>query len=200
MSIHRLIECRSCALFAPFGLARIVRLAAVSILLLAPVLTARSDPTPSGPPTFLNENLVVTESVYGGYPSLIVPGTTILPTGVVAIADGGYPEVFNNATVDSSFGIISPIFLLELTDSGEVLGRLPVPTKLMTTSFSSKSELGLHLTQVDLALTFMGYVAPVNTLDVSNSNTPGHFDSSNPVTSTYQRAIGIVGSKVWLTG
>jgi hypothetical protein len=99
---------------------------------LAPVLTARSDPTPSGPPTFLNENLVVTESVYGGYPSLIVPGTTILPTGVVAIADGGYPEVFNNATVDSSFGIISPIFLLELTDSGEVLGRLPVPTKLMT--------------------------------------------------------------------
>jgi hypothetical protein len=167
---------------------------------LAPVLTARSDPKPSGPPSFLNENLVVTESVYGGYPSLIAPGTTILPTGVVAIADGGYPEVFNNATVDSSFGIISPIFLLELTDSGEVLGRLPVPTKLMTTSFSSKSELGLHLTQVDLALTFMGYVAPVNTLDVSNSNTPGHFDSSNPVTSTYQRAIGIVGSKVWLTG
>ena len=118
----------------------------------------------------------------------------------MAIADGGYPEVFNNATVDSSFGIISPIFILELTDSGEVLGRLPVPTKLMTTSFSSKSELCLHLTQVDLALTFMGYVAPVNTLDVSNSNTPGHFDSSNPVTSTYQRAIGIVGSKVWLTG
>jgi hypothetical protein len=35
----------------------------------------------------------VTESVYGGYPSLIVPGTTILPTGVVAIADGGYPGV-----------------------------------------------------------------------------------------------------------
>jgi hypothetical protein len=45
---------------------------------------------------------------------------------VVAIADGGYPEVFNNATVDSSFGIISPIFLLELTESGEALGRLPV--------------------------------------------------------------------------
>jgi hypothetical protein len=117
----------------------------------------------------------------------------------VAIADGGYPEVFNNATVDSSFGIISPIFLLELTENGKVLGSLPVPTKLMTTSFSSKSELGLHLTQADLALTFMGYVAPVNTLDVSNSNTPGHFDSSNPVTSTYQRAIGIADDfgNVW---
>ena len=191
MSIHRLIEFRSCALFPPFGLARIVRSAALSILLLAPVLTAQSEPKPSGFPGFPGEKLVVTESVYAGYPSLIVPGTTILPTGVVAIADGGFPEVFNNATVDSSFGIISPIFLLELTDRGEVLGSLPVPTKLMTTSFSSKSELGVHLSQGDLALTFMGYVAPVNTLDVSNSNTPGHFDSSNPVPSTYQRAIGI---------
>ena len=199
MLIHRLIDCRSWALFGPFGLARILRLAAVSSLLLAPVLTAQSEPKPSGFPTFPGEKLVVTESVYTGYPSLIVPGTTILPTGVVAIADGGFPEVFNNATVDSSFGIISPIFLLELTDRGEVLGRLPVPTKLITTSFSSKSELGLHLSQGDLALTFMGYVAPVNTLDVSNSNTPGHFDSSNPVPSTSQRAIGIVDGfgNVW---
>jgi hypothetical protein len=200
MLIHRLIDSRSWALFRPFWLARIVRLAAVSSLLLAPVLTAKSEQKPSGFPTFLGgENLVVTESVYAGYPSLIVPGTTILPTGVVAIADGGYPEVFNNATVDSSFGIVSPIFLLELTESGEVLGSLPVPTNLMATSFSSKSELGLHLTQADLALTFMGYVAPVNTLDVSNSNTPGHFDSSNPVPSTYQRAIGIADGfgNVW---
>jgi hypothetical protein len=199
MLIHRLIDCRSCALFRPFGLARIVRLAAVSSLLSAPVLTAQSAPKPSGFPTFLNQKLVVTESVYAGYPSLIVPGTTVLPTGVVAIADGGYPEVFNNATVDSSFGIISPIFLLELTESGKSLGVQPVPTNLITTSFSSKSELGLHLTQADLALTFMGYVAPVNTLDVSNSNTPGHSDSSNPVPSTYQRAIGIADGfgNVW---
>jgi hypothetical protein len=118
---------------------------------------------------------------------------------VVAIADGGYPEVFNHATVDSSFGIISPIFLLELTESGEALGRLPVPTNLMTTSFSSKSELGLHLIQADLALTFMGYVAPVNTLDVSNSNTPGHFDSSNPVPSRGPNSFAAARVK-WSTG
>jgi hypothetical protein len=45
----------------------------------------------------------------------------------------------------------------------------------------------------------MGYVAPVNALDVSNSNTPGHFDPSNPVPSTYQRAIGLVDGfgNVW---
>jgi hypothetical protein len=45
----------------------------------------------------------------------------------------------------------------------------------------------------------MGYLAPINTLDVSNSNTPGHFDPSNPVPSTYQRAIGLVDGfgNVW---
>ena len=80
----------------------------------------------------------MTESVYAGYPSLIVPGTTILPTGVVAIADGGFPEVFNNATVDSSFGITSPIYLVALTTRGDVVGRLPVPTNKLLTSFSSR--------------------------------------------------------------
>ena len=167
-------------------------------LLVAPTLTAKSDPEfPGFPPG--RDNLVVSESVYVGYPSLIIPQTTVLPTGVVAIADGGFPEVFNNATVDSSFGITAPIYLLELTSHGEVVGRLPVPTKQMTTSFSSKSELGLHLAVEDFALTFMGYVAPVNTLDVSNSNTPGHFDPSNPVPSTYQRAIGLADGfgQVW---
>ena len=38
----------------------------------------------------------------------------------------------------------------------------------------------------------MGYLAPVNTLDVSNSNTPGVFDSTNPVPSSYYRAIAQV--------
>jgi Transmembrane secretion effector len=36
-------------------------------------------------------------------------------------------------------------------------------------------------------------------LDVSNSNTPGHFDPSNPVPSSYRRAIGLVDGfgNVW---
>ncbi len=38
-------------------------------------------------------------------------------------------------------------------------------------------------------MTFMGYVAPINTLDVSNSNTPGHVDPTNPVAESVQRAI-----------
>jgi hypothetical protein len=200
MSIHRSPEVHS-SVFPPFRLiAGILRFAAASTLLVAPILTAKSNPEFPGLPFACGrDNLVVTESVYAGYPSLIVPGTTILPTGVVAIADGGFPEVFNNATVDSSFGITSPIYLLELASRGEVVGRLPIPTKRMTTSFSSKSELGIHLSSGDIALTFMGYVAPINTLDVSNSNTPGHFDPSNPVPSTYQRAIGLVDGfgNVW---
>jgi len=72
-----------------------VRLAAASTLLVAPILTAKSNPQfPGLPPARVGDNLVVTEPVYAGYPSLIVPGTTMLPTGVFAIADGGYPEVF----------------------------------------------------------------------------------------------------------
>jgi hypothetical protein len=47
------------------------------------------------------------------------------------------------------------------------------PTKDQTvTSFSSKSELALNLSTDGQDVTFMGYLAPVNAIDVSNSNTP----------------------------
>jgi hypothetical protein len=39
------------------------------------------------------------------------------------------------------------------------------------------------------ALTFIGHNSPINTLDVSNSNTPNHVDPTNPVAASYQRAI-----------
>jgi hypothetical protein len=59
----------------------------------------------------------------------------------------------------------------------------------IVTSFSSKSELALNLSLTRSALTFMGYKALINTLDVSNSNTPSHVDPTNPVAASYQRAI-----------
>jgi hypothetical protein len=59
----------------------------------------------------------------------------------------------------------------------------------ISTSFSSKSELALNLSTTRSALTFMGYEAPINMLDVSNSNTPSHIDPTNPVAASYQRAI-----------
>ena len=44
----------------------------------------------------------------------------------------------------------------------------------IVTSFSSKSELALNFSTTGNALTFMGYNAPINTLDVSNSYTANH--------------------------
>ncbi|KWH56743.1 hypothetical protein [Burkholderia cepacia] len=58
----------------------------------------------------------------------------------------------------------------------------------MVTSFSSKSELGLHLSLDGSYLTFMGYVAPVNAIDVSNSNTPLAVDTTDPDEQNFYRA------------
>ena len=60
----------------------------------------------------------------------------------------------------------------------------------MVTSFSSKSEVALNLSTDGRYVTFMGYVAPVGAVDVSNSNTPGVIDPTNPVPGTYYRVVG----------
>src|SRR5579864_3473417 len=58
-------------------------------------------------------DLLVSESYYQNDPG-IVSGVTILPpgsgaAGAKAIAGGNYPYVFNNDTVDGSFGVTSPL-------------------------------------------------------------------------------------------
>jgi hypothetical protein len=65
----------------------------------------------------------------------------------------------------------------------------------MVTSFSSKSELALNLSTDDQDVTFMGYLAAVDTLDVSNSNTPGVIDPTNPVPGAFYRVVADVDSK-----
>jgi hypothetical protein len=70
------------------------------------------------------------------------------------------------------------------------------PTKdQMVTSFSSKSELALNLSLDRQYLTFMGYFALINALDVSNSNTPGAADPTNPVLATVLRVVARVDQK-----
>ena len=59
----------------------------------------------------------------------------------------------------------------------------------LVTSFSSKSELALNLSTDGQHVTFMGYVARPDALDVSNSNTPGVVDPTNPVPGAYYRAV-----------
>lgn len=152
-------------------------------------------------------NLVVSRTVYDNLPGNVTVGEQ-LPPGctsgncVSAVADGRYPYIFNNAPVDGSFGITSRIFLDQMTPWGLPLGTIEVPNNLMrgikstsdqlVGSFSSKSELALHLSTDGRLLTFMGYVAPVNALDVSNSNTPGVVDGTNPVPGAYYRAAATV--------
>lgn len=143
-------------------------------------------------------HLILSRSVYTAPADTIVRGVTKLPAGcttacVTAVADAGYPEVFNNEAVDGSFGITSPILLDTITPSGHTLGSTQIPTDVngdhLVTSFPSKSELGLNLSTDGNALTFMGYVAPVNSLDVSNSNTPAVVDPTNPVGISDYRAV-----------
>jgi len=59
-----------------------------------------------------------------------------------------------------------PVYLLHLTRRGEIVSRLAVPTNLLTTSFSSKSEMAIQLSTEGTALTFMGYVAGSLTIPV----------------------------------
>jgi hypothetical protein len=138
--------------------------------------------------------LLVSESYYTNDPN-IVAGQTQLPPGctgsncVTATADGNYPEVFNNALVDGSFGVTSKIYLAEMTPDGFPLATIPVPASQLVTSFSSKSELALNLSPDGRTLSFMGYVTQPDTLDVSNANTPGVIDPTNPVPGAYYRAV-----------
>jgi hypothetical protein len=125
----------------------------------------------------------------------MVAGQTQLPPGctadcAIAIAGGDYPQVFNNGSVDGSFGITSKIFLDEITPDGRANGRIMVNPNAMVTSFSSKSELALNLSPDGKYVTFMGYVAAPGTVDVSNANTPGEIDPENPIANAYYRAVG----------
>jgi hypothetical protein len=62
----------------------------------------------------------------------------------------------------------------------------------MVTSFSSKSEIALNLSTDGRHITFMGYLAPVNAIDISNSNTPGVFDPTDPVPGQAYRVVADV--------
>jgi hypothetical protein len=140
---------------------------------------------------FLPGNLIVSRTVYEGTASTVTVGQT-LPGGGVAIGDGSFANVFKNETPDPSFGVTSPIYLDQFTTSGSLVNTKAIDASVMTTSFASKSELALNVSTDGQSVTFMGYVAPKNTLDVSNSNTAAVNDSTNPVHSTYARAVANV--------
>ena len=162
---------------------------------------------------FLPGNLVVSRSLYDNNPNTIQPGATLPPNCAStsggcspgATNSGTYPQVWNNNLSDSSFGITSRIFLDQITPAGALVSSLEVPNSLqkgvpptkdqMVTSFSSKSELALNLSTDHNELTFMGYIAPIDAIDVSNSNTAGAVDPTNPVGENVLRAVAEVDRK-----
>jgi hypothetical protein len=145
----------------------------------------------AGAQGFAPGNLIVSRTTYAGTASTVTVGQA-LPGGGKAVADGAFPNVFKNESPDPSFGVTAPIHLDQLTKSGAHVSTVAIDPTRLTTSFASKSELGLNLSQDGKSVTFMGYLAGVNQLDVSNSNTPGVLDPGNPVKSTYQRGIATV--------
>ena len=189
--------------------------AALGAVLVAP---AYADPGPGfggpgagpgGHAALQPGNLLVSRSVYEPT-SKLTAGSTELPPGcttgcVTATAGGSYPQVWNNVLADESFGVTSKVLLDQLTPSGFPVSTIEVPNSAqhgiatgadqMVTSFSSKSELALNLSTGGRYVTFMGYLAPVDEIDVSNSNTPGVLDPTNPDPGNYYRVVAQLDSQ-----
>ncbi|WP_179403843.1 hypothetical protein [Burkholderia guangdongensis] len=186
--------------------ARRIALSALALAIASVAVHAEQSDSPAGH-RFYPGFLVVSRSVYDNLSSTVRVGEVLPPNcastkggcgaSTGALVDGTYPYVWNNDLYDGSFGITSRILLDQITPAGALVSTLEVPNGLqngsghdqLVTSFSSKSELGLHLSTDHRYLTFMGYVAPVDTLDVSNSNTPGAIDPTNPVGEAVYRAV-----------
>ena len=148
---------------------------------------------PASAATIFNGNLVVSTLTYSGDASTVTVGQA-LPGGGVAIANGAYPNVFANDTVDPSFGVTAPYTLQVLQTSAHgakatQTNSFALPSSGFVGSFSSKSEGAINLSTNGKSLTIMGYGSTPNQLDVSNANTPGAVDPTNPVMFSTPRAI-----------
>jgi hypothetical protein len=121
-------------------------------------------------------------------PGSLLPGANGGQTSK-AVSNGDLNTVWNNEGGDPSFGVTSAISLSDLNvNTGAVLASTTLNPSIVSTSFSSKSELGLNLTKTSsgYVATFMGYAGGgVGNLDVSNSDTTAFKDTTNPVTSFF---------------
>lgn len=144
-------------------------------------------------------SVVISEATYpsAGNPAIAVGQP--LPQGGNAVADGKYPEVFNNASVDPNFSVTAPFDLVDVDPSGNQLLQIKVPSDQITTSFASKSEGAINFSTDGQDLSFLGYNAPPNALDASNSDTPGARDATNPDTAgPFNRvAADLAGDGTW---
>jgi hypothetical protein len=107
------------------------------------------------------------------------------PTAIAVATDANL-GVFTNSSADSNFGITAPLTLLSVNPTtGTVDQSLTLPTSQIVTSFSSKSEGSLSLSQDGHSLNIVGYhvttdaytPSPVGALDVSNASTTAFVDT-----------------------
>ena len=156
----------------------------------------QADPIEKHTMQLQHDSLVVSSTTYepnhGAIASLVVGST--LPNSATAttkaVAGNNYVTTWNNASVDGSYGITSPIHLYDVdANDGHVRRRISVPSNQVVTSFSSKSELGLHYVKDGHGhghLVFVAYRgAGVGAIDVSNSDAVVGQDPTNPVTFAF---------------
>ena len=92
-------------------------------------------------PGFTPGNLILSRSVYTGDATTVKVGQPLPPVcpatascgSATATDTGSFPangstnNVWNNAKVDGSFGVTSPIFLDQLSPTGTLINTLAVP-------------------------------------------------------------------------
>lgn len=142
-----------------------------------------------------HDSLIISSSTYDrtkGAVAFLTIGTTLANSATAttkAVAGNNYVTVWNNESVDASFGVTSPIQLTDVDAfNGRVLGTIRVPANEVVTSFPSKSELGLHITKDwrGSHLVFVAYAgAGVGAIDVSNADAVAGQDPTNPVTFAF---------------
>ncbi|HEX3636404.1 MAG TPA: hypothetical protein VHV99_13085 [Paraburkholderia sp.] len=174
---------------------RLLPVAAVASMLCACGGSNPGTPTTtSTPPAPTGNKLLVSRSAYdpgftvaGQLPYNGNPaGTGTAASAVSAVTPGGFPNVFNNDANDANFGVTSEIYLDQWAPGATSASQTTDITTLakqngfdISTSFPSKSELALNVSVDKSSITFMGYNAPIDQVDISNSNTPGVIDPTN---------------------
>jgi hypothetical protein len=175
----------------------------------SPVNTTNTSPagpgntsnTPTSAPTYTPGNLLVSRTTYD--PANVVSGTlpfnatptTTNAAPVTAVTPGTFPNVFTNDANDANFGITAEAYLDQWTPAAsapsqtlDITAQAAASHVTFSTSFPSKSELGLNVSLDQKSLSFLGYDAAIDQLDISNSNTPGVVDTTNTdvATPTYR--------------
>jgi PEP-CTERM motif len=132
-------------------------------------------------------DIIVSESTFvpnTGEAAALTPGSPIIVAGAPAagatgnaVAGAGNLTVFQNSGPDANFGIGAPLSLVQFNPATMAQdGTLALPTSQIVTSFPSKSEGSLYLTQNGAGITIAGYAVqdgrnPVGALDISNAST-----------------------------